>query len=576
MQPTQDCCVSPAATFRGLRSLVIGACMGVAVSSVLCPQHTFAETLIAAINCGGDPAASYAADRYFSGGTAASNVNAVLISGVADPAPQDVYKTERWGAFAYSVPDLTAGSQYRVRLHLAEIRYIATGARRFTVLINGTPVLADFDIVVASGGPNRAIVREFDAKADANGRIAIQFVPGAADQPKCSGIEILGPPFARPPAVFSPSSFWYVPIAPNTPLHPNSANFIADFVRQTRPNFSSPSINTTRYASPVYIAGGNTPAVRVAQWNGQGKANWTPDPQLDQQWSAVRIPSYAEPAEGGDQEMTVYVPSEDTLYEFWLTRRTAAGQWEASWGGGMKNVSTNPGFWSNPFGGPATGLTYLGGQITAEELQRREITHVMGIALPEVEAFTVFWWPANRSDGFNLNGAPNRIPEGARLRLDPRVNVDSLNLHPVAKTIARAAQKYGFVVWDKAGAVTLRAQNPKSYTQLGLPNPYIALFDGTPDYLILNGFPWDRLQVLGDPDLRATKFETFNGMARTSFTTVGGRPFRVERNGALVGGSWLTVPGANSILGNGGAIEVTDPEPVAGRLQGFYRAVQLP
>jgi len=28
--------------------------------------------------------------------------------------------------------------------------------------------------------------------------------------------------------------------------------------------------------------------------------------------------------------------------------------------------------------------------------------------------------------------------------------------------IAKAAQKYGFVVWDEAGAITLRAENPKT------------------------------------------------------------------------------------------------------------------
>ena len=52
-------------------------------------------------------------------------------------------------------------------------------------------------------------------------------------------------------------------------------------------------------------------------------------------------------------------------------------------------------------------------------------------------------------------------------------------LHLVAKTIAKAAQTYGFVVWDKGGAIGLRMQNAKTYTALGQPNPYIALFNGT-------------------------------------------------------------------------------------------------
>jgi hypothetical protein len=83
-----------------------------------------------------------------------------------------------------------------------------------------------------------------------------------------------------------------------------------------------------------------------------------------------------------------------------------------------------------------------------------------------------------------------------RLRLDPSVDVDALSMGRSGKIIARAAQKYGFVVWDKAGAISIRAQNPKSYTALGQPDPYPALFGNQPSYAVLNGFPWDRLQFM--------------------------------------------------------------------------------
>jgi hypothetical protein len=52
------------------------------------------------------------------------------------------------------------------------------------------------------------------------------------------------------------------------------------------------------------------------------------------------------------------------------------------------------------------------------------------------------------------------------------------------------------VVWDKSGALALRAQNATSYTALGQTNPYPALFEGKPNYAVLNGFPWDKLQFL--------------------------------------------------------------------------------
>ncbi len=162
----------------------------------------------------------------------------------------------------------------------------------------------------------------------------------------------------------------------------------------------------------------------------------------------------------------------------------------------MENASKNPGIWPKYHGTTATSLPFLGGQISVAELQRGEIRHALGIALVDTENWNVLSWPASRSDGWNPKHAPNRIPEGLRFRLDPKVDVQSLHLHPVGKMIAKAAQTFGFVVWDKAGAICLRAENPKAYTLLGKPDPYRALFQGTPAYAILQGFPWDKLQFL--------------------------------------------------------------------------------
>ena len=293
--------------------------------------------------------------------------------------------------------------------------------------------------------------------------------------------------------IFAPTSFWYQQIPANAPLHPNSANFTAEFNRQIKAYYGNVTINTTSYSSPVYTAAAGTPTTAVKFWDCQGK-RYT-DPNLVNQWSAVPIPSYAEPATGSDLEMTVYQPSTDTIWEFWQTKNQG-GVWQACWGGRLMNASKSDGIWPLYYGTTATGLPFLGGQITAEELQRGEIRHAIGIALVDAENWDIFSWPANRSDGSNPLKVPNRIAEGQRFRLDPTINVDALNIHPMAKIIAKAAQKYGFVVWDKAGAISLRVQNPKSYTVLGQPNPYKALFNGTADYAVLNGFPWNRLQFL--------------------------------------------------------------------------------
>lgn len=298
-------------------------------------------------------------------------------------------------------------------------------------------------------------------------------------------------------AVFAPDSFWYTPVPRSAPLHPDSAAFVQEFLRQKKAYYGNVNLNTSRFASPVYVVGPEVATVSVSEWDCQHK-RFT-DKNLAQQWSAVPIPAYADPADGSDAEMSIYQPSSDSLWEFWRARKSEDGRWQACWGGRLDHASRSDGTFPQHYGTTATSLPFIGGQITPEELQRGEISHVMGISLVDVEHYTVVSWPAHRSDGYNPQHQPHRIPEGTRLRLDPAVDVEQLKLHPVAKAIARAAQKYGFVIWDKAGAISMRLQNPKSQTARGAPDPYPALFQGTPSYKILDGFPWDRLQFLA-PD----------------------------------------------------------------------------
>ncbi|HET6250974.1 MAG TPA: hypothetical protein VFE47_25015 [Tepidisphaeraceae bacterium] len=298
---------------------------------------------------------------------------------------------------------------------------------------------------------------------------------------------------AMPAHVFAAGSFWYQPIPNNAPLHRNSANFVAEFLRQKKAYYGTVTINTTAYAAPVYVVGPDVKPVTVTEWDGQHKGY--KDKALAGQWKAVPIPDYAAQADGTDAEMCIYQPATDSMWEFWQTRKVD-GQWQAVWGGGMHDASKNPGIWENHYGTTATSLPFIGGQITPAELSAGEIKHVMGISLVDQEKWSIFSWPATRSDGYNPKNAPNRIPEGLRFRLDPSVNVDELKMHPVGKIIARAAQKYGFVIWDKAGAISLRAENPKSYTQRGEADPYPKLFAGKPAYAILEGFPWEKLQFL--------------------------------------------------------------------------------
>jgi fibronectin type 3 domain-containing protein len=141
---------------------------------------------------GGD--SPFAADEYFTGGGTYSVTNTITIpaSVSATAAPAAVYQSARQGTSTYTIPGLTSGSSYSVRLHFAELYFSAAGNREFDVAINGTTVLTNFDIYATAGANYTAVVEKFTATANSSGDIVIAFTNGAKDQPMVNGIEILG------------------------------------------------------------------------------------------------------------------------------------------------------------------------------------------------------------------------------------------------------------------------------------------------------------------------------------------------------------------------------------------------
>jgi hypothetical protein len=305
--------------------------------------------------------------------------------------------------------------------------------------------------------------------------------PTPVDSGPTTGVASRAPRFAS-------GSFWYQALSPTAPLHPSSAALVANFNRQWHQYYNNVSINTDRYAPPIYVADAGTPLRTVRFWDCQNKG-WL-DPAWAAQMLAVPVPDGAQPSAGTDNEMVISQPSTDTIWELWQARWASDGQLEACWGGRLTNVSQSIGSFAWPFGTTAAGLSLTGGMITPEELAAGHIDHALSVALVETKRGE-HSWPANRDDGW-MDGA-DAIPEGLRFRLDPTIDVDALNIAPAAKIIAKALQTYGMVVRDTSGAVVLYAENTVAE---GRGDPYPGLFGGAPSYSVLNGLPWDRLQAL--------------------------------------------------------------------------------
>jgi len=75
-----------------------------------------------------------------------------------------------------------------VRLHFCETYFSTPGSRTFNVSINGTQVLAAFDIEKTAGAKNKALVEQFSENANSSGQYVITFT-SVVNQSLISGID---------------------------------------------------------------------------------------------------------------------------------------------------------------------------------------------------------------------------------------------------------------------------------------------------------------------------------------------------------------------------------------------------
>lgn len=194
-------------------------------------------------------------------------------------------------------------------------------------------------------------------------------------------------------------------------------------------------------------------------------------------------------------------------------RNTAVtpGHWRAAFGGRMTQVSSNPGYFHDVlsadgepleqyfWGATATSLPLAAGMVTKADIARGSIDHALALGLPNLAPETSLiaagrWaFPAQRSDGKST--LPTAIPEGARLRLDPALDIDALHLPPFTRMLAEAAQRYGIIVQDGSAATVFYGEDPMPSVRNGEPNFYDQLI-GPRQPGFLADFPWSDLQVM--------------------------------------------------------------------------------
>lgn len=288
------------------------------------------------------------------------------------------------------------------------------------------------------------------------------------------------------PQPFDATSPWRSPLPANPSVDPGSDAMVAHLTRN-----NGVYANLVEFGIPVYYANAETPRYEVPCT----VTTWGP---CAFDGRSVPIPEGARPHDGSDGALVVIDESAGLIYEFWQAVHDGAG-WKTSWaavaplgGSGWGEGGTGSPRTGIVGAGTASGASRLGGVIRLTEISAGDIPHALALQTDNACA-DVFWPPATKTDGGSYR--PDCVPEGARLQLDPTIALDQLEMTPGERTVARALQKYGAYIVDKAGA-PLSMSFELDHNDQGSVGSEYEKAGFRWDYDDMPGIPWSRLRVL--------------------------------------------------------------------------------
>jgi len=274
-------------------------------------------------------------------------------------------------------------------------------------------------------------------------------------------------------------------IAVNPELDPRSAGFVRLLGRSK--NEKGFVLSVDEWTVPTYFAQPDT-ARQDVRISGQ-----PPGAHYDRAFihdvarimRAVPIPAGARPDPMEDAHLTVIDPGTRCEYDLYGAARTTNG-WTAKWANVTSTAAT--GIYPSGLSTRGTGFAPLAGTIWPAELRNGRIDHALVFAYPYTRSGGPVY-PATASDGKST--LATALPQGARVQLDPALDLSTLKLNPYERTIAEALQRYGMYLGDTGGALALYAISPQSFDT----NPYTGLLPDEP-YVSLNKIPVNKFRVL--------------------------------------------------------------------------------
>jgi hypothetical protein len=266
---------------------------------------------------------------------------------------------------------------------------------------------------------------------------------------------------------WSASSPFNLPIIAEPEIDPRSEP-IVELLRQ------NVIVDLYEYGIVIEHAEAVTPVAHVTCWERWGRC-------LPEEQSPLPIPPETTPPPGSDRTTVIVDRQGNRAIGLWQAWKQPSGSWEAAWG----EIVSLSGSGISPQGGNGAGVSHLAGVVEIEEMQRGQIDHALVFSSRYV-CEGEYRYPARKSDGESISRGC--IPEGARIQLDPAVDVDALDAAAGTKIVARALQRYGaYALYFEVADDATSARSPGTvYADLGWDH----------DYEQLTGVPWDRLRVL--------------------------------------------------------------------------------
>lgn len=286
------------------------------------------------------------------------------------------------------------------------------------------------------------------------------------------------------PVAFAGQPIWTGAIPSSPAIHPRNAQFMSYFTS----HLTNPNLTTRSYGVPVYEADINDTLF------GPFACDYACDINKN---GKVPIPGHAAPDPGTDLHMTVLSADGKTAWDYYKPQKDANGVWNKTRTAVIVNMAGNGIISKTLAGANAANMASLAGLIRPEELAQGHIDHAVLLGIPGIAGGAPAC-PATHNVGTTSD--PNALPEGARLQLDPAVNVDALSIPTWQKTIAKAMQRYGAYVRDNSGSLAVYGETTSStlggrrydgWVKAGLG---FSTSSGSQGFS--SAFPWSKMRVL--------------------------------------------------------------------------------